>query len=266
MSPKTREKKTLSKRQSRRSKAKPRRARPKDSTWKIVPGRLQTRWAAKVRAKNVWTEYPRPQLARKDWLNLNGLWDYAIRPKDNPQPDAFDGKILVPFAQGPARNDNYLMGSGPVGRMDLGTIHNDSVGSSFHDPEVRGLFLCGRGQRPVSFRVHHPPGDHVSFPLQGFNKFSVARKIIGSVGRVDIMDHGPGYRKHIGHASRTDSPASHLPGQLRFDHDVFEALLNMQLQPGYFFPGQGGSHGRTIFEFRVKRKSITGRNVVNRLL
>jgi beta-galactosidase/beta-glucuronidase len=37
-------------------------------------------------------------MVRKDWQNLNGLWDYAIRPKDDPKPDKFDGKILVPFA------------------------------------------------------------------------------------------------------------------------------------------------------------------------
>jgi hypothetical protein len=27
------------------------------------------------------SEYPRPQLKRKEWLNLNGLWAYAIKPK-----------------------------------------------------------------------------------------------------------------------------------------------------------------------------------------
>ena len=36
-------------------------------------------------------------MVRKDWQNLNGLWDYAIRPKTESQPSTFDGKILVPF-------------------------------------------------------------------------------------------------------------------------------------------------------------------------
>jgi beta-galactosidase/beta-glucuronidase len=56
-----------------------------------------TKWAKEVSPDKVHPEYPRPQMVREDWQNLNGLWDYAIRPKDDPKPDKFDGKILVPF-------------------------------------------------------------------------------------------------------------------------------------------------------------------------
>ncbi|MBP5643771.1 MAG: beta-galactosidase, partial [Bacteroidales bacterium] len=64
---------------------------------------LKTRWASEITPENVWQEYPRPQMARFDdnwqlsWINLNGLWDYAIRPKGENSIDEFDGKILVPF-------------------------------------------------------------------------------------------------------------------------------------------------------------------------
>jgi hypothetical protein len=56
-----------------------------------------TRWAKQVSPDNVHPEYPRPQIVRKNWLNLNGLWEYAIRPKDEQRPRKFDGQILVPF-------------------------------------------------------------------------------------------------------------------------------------------------------------------------
>ncbi|MFT3949262.1 MAG: glycoside hydrolase family 2 TIM barrel-domain containing protein [Agriterribacter sp.] len=68
--------------------------------WQPVPGKISTEWSAKVDAANPLPEYPRPQLTRKSWINLNGLWQYSILPKqaaDN-QPTLFDGNILVPFA------------------------------------------------------------------------------------------------------------------------------------------------------------------------
>ncbi len=43
-------------------------------------------------------EYPRPQMTRAKWTNLNGLWDYAIAPRDAAPPTKFEGQILVPFA------------------------------------------------------------------------------------------------------------------------------------------------------------------------
>ena len=65
--------------------------------WKPVQGRIMTRWAAQVSPENVWPEYPRPTMVRPQWKNLNGLWDYAIRPKGEDRPGQWDGKILVPF-------------------------------------------------------------------------------------------------------------------------------------------------------------------------
>lgn len=42
-------------------------------------------------------EYPRPQMTRPDWVNLNGWWEYAILPREDPAPQTYAGKILVPY-------------------------------------------------------------------------------------------------------------------------------------------------------------------------
>jgi len=65
--------------------------------WQPAAGSLMTRWAKDVSPANALPEYPRPQLARDAWQNLNGLWDYAIADKDASQPAKWDGQILVPF-------------------------------------------------------------------------------------------------------------------------------------------------------------------------
>jgi hypothetical protein len=66
--------------------------------WKPAAGKLMTRWAKEVSPSSVLPEHPRPQMVRKDWQTLNGLWDYAIRPRSEGQPEKWDGKIMVPFA------------------------------------------------------------------------------------------------------------------------------------------------------------------------
>lgn len=65
--------------------------------WKPGKAPIMTRWADKVTPENVLPEYPRPQIVRDAWQNLNGLWDYAIRPETDGQPSSWDGQILVPF-------------------------------------------------------------------------------------------------------------------------------------------------------------------------
>ncbi|HET6883360.1 MAG TPA: glycoside hydrolase family 2 TIM barrel-domain containing protein [Pirellulales bacterium] len=65
--------------------------------WQPAKGPLKTRWAKDVKADRPLPEYPRPQMVRESWQNLNGLWEYAIVPKDAPRPEQFDGEILVPF-------------------------------------------------------------------------------------------------------------------------------------------------------------------------
>jgi len=65
--------------------------------WKPAPVALVTRWAKDVSPTNALKEYPRPQMTRENWSNLNGLWEYAITPRGATQPAAFAGRILVPY-------------------------------------------------------------------------------------------------------------------------------------------------------------------------
>lgn len=59
---------------------------------------LATRWAEKAMCDHPLPEYPRPQMIREPWLNLNGMFDYAITGPDCEMCESFDGRIRVPFA------------------------------------------------------------------------------------------------------------------------------------------------------------------------
>ena len=65
--------------------------------WKPVGDKIKTPWAEKVNPKLPWNVYPRPQLKRAQWVNLNGQWNYAIKDLQSGEPASFDGKILVPY-------------------------------------------------------------------------------------------------------------------------------------------------------------------------
>lgn len=81
--------------------------------YKPAENPLFTPWARDVGPENAWPQYPRPQMVRSEWLNLNGLWDYRLEPleftpvqgliktktmTDGKIPRTWQGKILVPFA------------------------------------------------------------------------------------------------------------------------------------------------------------------------
>ena len=67
------------------------------AAWQPAKGRLMTRLAADVKPDKALPEYPRPQMVRADWQNLNGLSSCAIVAKEAAQPTNWDGQILAPF-------------------------------------------------------------------------------------------------------------------------------------------------------------------------
>nr|WP_240948163.1 LamG-like jellyroll fold domain-containing protein [Planosporangium mesophilum] len=80
-----------------------------DSTYQIT-----TPWAKDVSPSNVLPEYPRPQLTRSDWQNLNGVWQYQAGSADQAPPSGnLSGKILVPYPpesllSGVQRHDDHM--------------------------------------------------------------------------------------------------------------------------------------------------------------
>ncbi len=61
-----------------------------------VKGNIETRWAKDVDSENALPEYPRPNMVRSNWKNLNGLWKYALTSIGN-KPKKYQGNILVPY-------------------------------------------------------------------------------------------------------------------------------------------------------------------------
>ena len=71
------------------------------SSWKKQTAPVMTPWGEQLTADNVWQEYPRPSMQRKDWMNLNGVWQYfkrsSIKYDYEKSVSFFSKAILVPF-------------------------------------------------------------------------------------------------------------------------------------------------------------------------
>lgn len=69
------------------------------SEWRPAPSPLVTRWGKQVRPDHVLPEYPRPQMVRDEWQNLNGVWEFSIGKQGEPVPagKSLPRRILVPF-------------------------------------------------------------------------------------------------------------------------------------------------------------------------
>ena len=72
----------------------------KAPAWSAKQGPLMTRWSSLVDAEMPHPFYPRPQFVRKDWLNLNGVWEYQPGTSSDAMPaagESLTGSILVPY-------------------------------------------------------------------------------------------------------------------------------------------------------------------------
>ena len=103
---------------------------------------MDTPWSEQALQEIPLPEYPRPQMVRQDWMNLNGLWDYAITDSSR-FPTAFDGQIRVPFSpESPLSGVNRSLKSGEylVLWCTGGTTASDA------DPYCTGFALSQEGE------------------------------------------------------------------------------------------------------------------------
>lgn len=83
--------------------------------WPVTDARLPTPWTSQVTPDNALPEYPRPQLERERWVNLNGLWQFSGAAEGEAPPFGEDlaERILVPYPtesdlSGVARHEDHM--------------------------------------------------------------------------------------------------------------------------------------------------------------
>ena len=131
--------------------------------WAPVGDKIRTEWSEQVDPSAVLPEYPRPQMVRSQWMNLNGLWNYAITPSD-AVTFVPEGQILVPFAV-----ESSLSGVGrTVGEDSLLWYEREfTVPSSWKGKDV--LLHFGAVDWETDVWVN---GEHVGKHKGGFDPFS----------------------------------------------------------------------------------------------
>lgn len=68
--------------------------------WQMKQAPLMTQWASQVNPSNPLPEYPRPQMVRSNWLNLNGIWQFQAGVTNTdpvPTNQTLSSQILVPY-------------------------------------------------------------------------------------------------------------------------------------------------------------------------
>ena len=162
------------------------------SSWKIAGTKIKTEWADKIDPAKPHPEYPRPQMVRSSWMNLNGSWQYAILPKSQETiPSTWAGNILVPFAV-----ESALSGVGKTVGQDsvLWYERSVSIPAAFRKSTVLMQFGAVDWQCDVYVNgkkvgTHQGGYDPFSFDITAALAKSNVQKI--SVRVWDPSDNGP---------------------------------------------------------------------------
>ena len=82
------------------------------NAWQMKQAPLMTPWAYLVDTNAPLPEYPRPQMVRSNWLNLNGIWQFEPTDTNSPVPfgQPLTNQILVPYPM-----ESAISGVMPIG-------------------------------------------------------------------------------------------------------------------------------------------------------
>ncbi|HFA48208.1 MAG TPA: glycoside hydrolase family 2 [Bacteroidetes bacterium] len=164
--------------------------------WQPLGSHLSTPWTAKVSPENALPEYPRPQMVRSKWLNLNGEWGFQLMDKKT-EAVGKKGKILVPFPvesalsgirQKVAPGDlmvynrsfelpqkwtgqRILLHFGAVAREAKVFVNNKETGThkGAYDPFTFDItaYLKPAGQQHITVQASNPAGEGNPRPASG---------------------------------------------------------------------------------------------------
>ncbi len=125
--------------------------------WSPAGEHILTQWGENLDPANVLPEYPRPQMVRSQWMNLNGLWDYTT--------SLASGKILVPFPL-----ESALSGvCGKVGEDSL-LVYSRTFSLPASYLKGRVLLNCGAIDCYSTIRIN---GEVAAEHAGGYTSFSV---------------------------------------------------------------------------------------------
>jgi beta-galactosidase/beta-glucuronidase len=160
--------------------------------WQPKKAPLMTPYAQTVNPNNVLPEYPRPQMVREKWLNLNGLWQYqpGAGADETAPAGTLSGNILVPFPVESALSGvmehherlwyrrKFTVPAGWAGQriiLHFGAVDYESevyingksvgVHDGGYDPFSFDItpFITGAGEQEITVRVFDPT-DNAGFP------------------------------------------------------------------------------------------------------
>ncbi|MBC8136229.1 MAG: glycoside hydrolase family 2 [Fibrella sp.] len=149
-------------------------------------GRITTRWAKDVSPTNALPDYPRPQLVRKNWLSLNGLWNYGLSdPQAMTVPDVMTGQILVPY---PYESVLSRVGKESIPTQKLWYLRRFSVPTAWKNQRVMVHF--GAVNYDTNVVVN---GKNVGSHKGGFDSFSfdITDRLVAGENEITVAVTNP---------------------------------------------------------------------------